>query len=93
MKDNVLSEEETKEFAKETANNIWSKVKELGYSTQCNGDDDEDGIEEEDEEEVVEQETSDKQPMEEEEEEVIHMYSDEEDILEQSQFILDINYE
>ena len=94
---------EIHEYANDTAKNIWSKVKEMGYSAKQANEDDayeeqEEGEEEEEEqeEEVVNQESREQEPMEEEEEEeeeVIHMYSDEGESNDQlSRSILDLNY-
>ena len=84
--------EDTKKFAKETATQIWSKVKEMGYGANTDGVDgveqgDDEEEDEEDEEEVEEpkgqplQQREEKvvadEQEEEEEEEEIHLYSDE----------------
>ena len=67
---NAMTTEETKQFAKQQAQNILAAMKELGYPLPCD-DDSEDPEDEEGEEEEEEEEEG------EEEEEEIHMYSDE----------------
>ena len=93
IRNNVLSADETRKLAQQTASNILKQMKELGYSVPDDDDDDEeedddDDDDDDDEEEVncpvdaeqQEKQLQDDKEEEEEEEEEIHIYSDEENM-------------
>ena len=87
----ILSNDETRDLAKQAAKNILAKMKGLGYPLPNDGVPAEQE-EEEEEEAAGEQETQNQDDDEEEEEELIHMYSDEEEIIEPSLSTLDRNF-
>ena len=105
IRSTILSTTEVREYAKETAQNIKEKIKELGYSFKVDDDDDDEEEEdqedqyneqdesrqepEEQEEEEEEEEEEEDEGEEEENEEVIHIESDGEN---QSLSVLDPNY-
>ena len=90
IRNNVLSADETRKLAQQTASNILKQMKELGYSVPDDDEeeDDDDDDDDDDEEEVncpvdaeqQEKQLQDDKEEEEEEEEEIHIYSDEENM-------------